>query len=355
MDIKTENIIIDHSLLNEISSIDNFNTEWPYIKKNIELHLGQLKTVSTIASIGSSTRIEGSQMSDDDINNFLNNIEDESFLSRDQQEVLGYKNCIDQIFDTFPDIHISENMIKQLHKILLSNSTKDSHHLGNYKNVDNNIIAQKNGKQIGIIFKTSSPFETSLDMEKLISWYNNSLEVHPLIRCAVFIVHFLAIHPFQDGNGRLSRALTTLILLREGYSYAPYCSLESIIEKNKASYYKMLRKTQVTLRAEPNYNAWFKFFFSMLAKQQRLLSKEKDNLTLNLTGIQEQILEFALNNRTFQNATIVKKLNLNRNTVKINLLKLVKLNLLAREGVGKGSYYRLKNAKIKGAYEKKLY
>ena len=107
----------------------------------------------------------------------------------------------------------------------------------------------------------------------------------------------------------------------------------------------------MTLRDEPNYNAWFKFFFSMLTKQQRLLSKEKDNLTVNLTAIQEQILEFALHNRTFQNATIVKKLNLNRNTVKINLSKLVQLNLLSREGVGKGSYYKLKNAKIKGVYD----
>lgn len=152
----------------------------------------------------------------------------------------------------------SENHIKQLHSVLLKFSSKDKAHRGGYKKLSNNVVAfDASGKEIGVVFETASPFETPLAMEKLVSWLNRTIEdktIHPLLVIAVFVVSFQAIHPFQDGNGRLSRILTTLLLLRFGYEYVPYISLESILEDNKDSYYKALRQTQKTLREEEKTN-----------------------------------------------------------------------------------------------------
>ncbi len=339
--IKKENIKISHEILKLIGEIDAFNGSWPSIKHKIEHKLGSLKHVSTIASIGSSTRIEGVQMSNTEIDAFLENLEPNSFLSRDQQEVLGYRDLLDEIFSSFDIIEINQNFIKQLHKILLSPSVKDEFHLGEYKKIDNHVVAQKNGKDVGIIFKTSSPFETPTAMEHIIEWFTNEKDIHPLLKCAVFIVHFLAIHPFQDGNGRLSRALTTLILLKEGYSYAPYCSLESIIEQNKTNYYKSLRETQKTFTSNsPNYASWTHFFLESLKKQQDLLfEKQKDIQEPRLSKSQENIMAFAQTKRSFQNSDIATALHMNPNTVKANLKKLVQLRLLTQNGIGKGTWY----------------
>ena len=341
MGINSNQIQINHSILKDIGELDTFNGQWPLLKNKIEFELGRLKHVSTIASIGSSTRIEGVQMSDKEIDNFLGDIESESFLNRDKQEVLGYKNLLDEIFQSFEHIDLTENFIKQLHKILLSHSEKDEFHLGNYKKFENNVVAKKNGKEIGIIVKTSTPFETPQKMTELIDWFNKSIDIHPLIRCGIFIVHFLAIHPFQDGNGRLSRALTTLILLKMGYEYAPYCSFESIIEANKTDYYKSLKETQKTLQSKnPDYTPWLSFFIECLKKQQDLLTNNKESLKAPVSKSQKRILEFAESVTTFQNNDVSEQLNMNKNTVKINLKKLVELNLLEKHGVGKGTWYR---------------
>ena len=340
MGIVNDKININHTLLQLVGTIDQFNGQWPALKENIEHELGTLKHVSTIASIGSSTRIEGVQLSDHDIDIFLDDIEQQSFLSRDQQEVIGYKDLLTEIFESYSLIVINENLIKQLHKILLNPSEKDAFHFGQYKKIDNHVVAQKDGKNVGIVFKTSSPFNTPLEMESLLQWYNDTTSIHPIIKCAVFIVHFLAIHPFQDGNGRLSRALTTLILLKEGYDYVPYCSLESIIEKNKTQYYKALRSTQKTFSGTPNYLPWLEFFLGCLVKQQDLLKTNKDIFSPKLSQLQTQIMSFAQTIQSFQNSDVSEALNLNKNTVKINLRKLVELKRLTKKGIGKGTWYQ---------------
>jgi Fic family protein len=343
MGINENEININQKLIKRLGELDSFNGYWPILKKKIEHELGNLKHVSTIASIGSSTRIEGVQMSDQEIDQFLDDINETSFLSRDKQEVLGYKELLDQIIESHDEIAINENLIKQLHKILLSHSSKDEFHLGYYKKFDNNVIAKKEGKEIGVVFKTTSPFNTPKEMETLLNWYNQANDIHPLIKCAVFIVHFLAIHPFQDGNGRLSRALTTLILLKEGYSYAPYCSLESIIEANKTNYYKALRDTQKSFFKKINYEPWLDFFFESLKKQQTLLSEKGSLVTYTLTKTQKHILEFAESVNAFQNSDVSESLNMNKNTVKVNLKKLVDIKLLSKEGIGKGTWYKTIN------------
>jgi Fic family protein len=150
------------------------------------------------------------------------------------------------IFESFPEIDLTENHIRQLHGILLRHSEKDERHRGHYKTLPNSVeVFDESGNRLGVVFETASPFDTPRLMRELVDWTHHALETgrpHPLLVIGVFILRFLAIHPFQDGNGRLSRALTALLLLRAGYEYVPYCSLEGIIEDNKDTYYLSLRR-----------------------------------------------------------------------------------------------------------------
>ena len=160
------------------------------------------------------------------------------FETRDEQEVAGYAEAMDLIFQSFDDMPLTENHIRQLHQVLLRHSTKDERHRGDYKKLNNHVVAiDADGKEIGVIFETATPFEPPRLMEELVHWTRKAIHkesMHPLLIVAVFTVQFLAIRPFQDGNGRLSRVITTLMLLRAGYDYVPYASLESVIEENKA-------------------------------------------------------------------------------------------------------------------------
>ena len=207
--------------------------------------------IATIESVGSSTRIEGVKLTDQEVEAFLAGLDTSSFRSRDEEEVAGYAEVMNLVFESYQEIQITESHIKQLHRVLLQYSSKDVRHRGEYKKHPNHVEAfDHNGKSLGVIFETTSPFETPMKMEALIKWTRTNLEakeLHPLLIIAIFIVHFLSIHPFQDGNGRLSRVLTTLLLIQNGYSYVPYSSLESIIEENKEGYYLALRKAQHTI------------------------------------------------------------------------------------------------------------
>ncbi|MDN3720379.1 Fic family protein [Roseibium salinum] len=221
--------------------------------------------MATVESIGSSTRIEGAKLSDAQVETLLSTIKIQSFNTRDEQEVAGYAEAMDLVFQAYDDLRLTENHIGQLHKTLLRHSVKDERHRGSYKTLRNDVVAMDtDGNQIGVVFETAPPFDTPREMESLVTWTRKAIEeesLHPLLIISVFVVQFLAFHPFQDGNGRLSRVLTTLLLLRAGYVYAPYASLERVIEENKDLYYKALRRTQTTLKNDkPDWLPWIGFF-----------------------------------------------------------------------------------------------
>src|ERR1035437_8739471 len=178
---------------------------------------------------------------------------DQKTFQRDEQEVAGYAEVMETVFLAWSEIPITENHIKQLHRDLLRCSDKDERHRGEYKTLRNDVGAfDPEGKMIGIVFETATPFDTPRRMQELVAWLKEARElkrIHPLLIVAVFVVVFLEIHPFQDGNGRLSRVLTTLLLLQAGYAYVPYSSLESVIENSKEGYYLALRQTQSTIHA----------------------------------------------------------------------------------------------------------
>jgi len=169
--------------------------------------------------------------------------------------------------------------------------------------------------------------------------------LHPLLIVALFVVVFLEIHPFQDGNGRLSRALTTLLLLQSGYTYVPYSSLESVIELNKEAYYLALRQTQGTIRtATPNWQPWLVFFLQSLAEQVRRLEKKIDREKRVLAALPDlslQIVEFAREHGRVTIGDAIKLTGVSRNTLKQHFRKLVELRHLIQHGSGRGVWYGL--------------
>jgi Fic family protein len=339
-------IEITPEVLNLIAKIDEFKGEWKVIGNLAPERLDALKHVATIESIGSSTRIEGVKLTDREIEQLLSGLDKKSFESRDEQEVVGYAEVMNIIFESYKNISFTENYIRQLHKMLLQYSTKDARHRGEYKKMPNHVEAfDHEGKSLGVIFETSSPFDTPKDMEPLMAWTVRQLkekELHPLLIISVFVVHFLAIHPFQDGNGRLSRILTTLLLLKEGYLYVPYSSLESVIEKNKDNYYLALRKSQITFKSEhAKYGSWILFFLNAFNTQKEVLSQklEKEKLFIKLSKLSRQIIDIVKDHGELSISEVESITKANRNTLKKKLAELVKDKYLLTKGQGKGTRY----------------
>ena len=311
--------------------------------------LSALRRVATIESIGSSTRIEGSRLSDSEVEKLLSNLSIQSFSSRDEQEVAGYAKTMEQIFQSWEHIPLTENHVRQLHRDLLRHSDKDERHRGNYKTSPNNVTAfDEAGQQIGIVFETAAPFDTPQFMRELIEWTNAALEtrsLHPLLVIGIFTVTFLAIHPFQDGNGRLSRILTALLLLRCGYAYTPYSSLESVIENSKEGYYLALRQTQTTIRTDtPNWQPWLIFFLRVLHQQMKRLGKkvEREHIVLAvLPELSLQILEYAREHGRVTIKDMVILTGASRNTLKEHFRRLAENRQLVMQGKGRGAWYRI--------------
>jgi len=341
---------ISPQMLAMIAEIDEFKGAWTGFSSLQPERLKDLKRISTIESIGSSNRIEGNKLSDAEIEELLSRIDKKTFKSRDEEEAAGYAELMNTIFDNFSVIPLTENYIKQLHKILLQFTVKDERHRGEYKKLPNSIAAfDPDGKEIGILFETASPFDTPRFMEELLEWTRKNLDdpfFHPLIVIGIFIVHFLAIHPFQDGNGRLSRSLTAMLLLKKGYDYVPYSSIESIIEASKEGYYRALRRTQKNIwNGRADYDPWLSFFLTVMQKQKRHLESKIQTIkndNKKLSRNQRAILELFNNISELDSSEISGKLGMNIETVKKNVKALVASGYLLKIGETKGTFYELR-------------
>ncbi len=348
--LRAETVQITPEILSLVTGIDEFKGAWRALGTLAPDRLSALRRVATIESIGSSTRIEGSKLSDREVEQLLSNLEIKSFSTRDEQEVAGYAELMDLVFSSWRDILFTENHIKQLHQTLLRYSEKDTRHRGNYKTSSNSVAAfDESGSQIGIVFRTATPFDTPRLMAELVSWVNREREsarLHPLLIVALFIVVFLEIHPFQDGNGRLSRVLTTLLLMQAGYVYVPYSSLESVIEQSKEAYYLSLRQTQGTIRTEsPNWQPWLVFFLRSLAEQVRRLEKkiEREKIVLaSMPELQIRIVEFAREHGRVTIGESIRLTGASRNTLKQHFRTLVERGVLNQHGSGRGVWYDLR-------------
>ena len=347
--IRVDTLVVTSKILNLIAEIDEVKGYWKAMGNLAPERLVTLRRVATIESAGSSTRIEGSKLSDREVEELLQNLELQSFRERDEEEVAGYAKVLELVLQSWEVMTISENLIKQLHRDLLAYSRKDERHRGEYKTTSNQVAAfDQEGRKLGVVFEPATPFETPGRMRELVEWFlgmRESEELHPLLVIGVFVVVFLEIHPFQDGNGRLSRILTTLLLLQAGYGYVPYSSLERVIEQNKEAYYLALRESQGTIRSEnPNWQPWLHFFLEALQQQARHLKQKVEReqlLRSRLPPLSATILDHVRGHGRATIAELQVLTGANRNTLKAQLRALVRDGYLELHGRGRGAWYSM--------------
>lgn len=337
-------IDVDWHLINLISQIDRFDAQWTNIEKREAQSLKQLKSIATVRSVGASTRIEGAKLSDNEVEVLLENIDITKLEDRDSQEVVGYFNVLDLISEVYSDIEITENELKNLHNLLMKHSDKDDWHKGDYKQFSNAVQATLPDGTKQLIFQTTPEgFPTQEAMRSLVDWYNSDNETHPLVKSALFAYEFVSIHPFQDGNGRLSRLISTLLLLKNGYKWIQYVSFEHEIESRKTEYYNVLRSCQAQ-RPNENTTEWIHFFFGALLNiQSQLMQKlERKELNTQLSPRENSILTFIENNPGCKRGEIVQRLHIADTTVKRTLTAFLKANIIQKFGSGPGINYAIK-------------
>lgn len=341
-------IPLSQEVLAKIAKIDQFQGFWQGSLRLSPQILGRLKSWVIITSTGASTRIEGAKMNDEEIARFLRGLQATEPKSRDEQEVAGYADLIGRIFDNWKTINLSENWILQFHSILLNFSDKDQMHKGKYKNTPNTVVMHNDKGEEVVLFAPTPVHLVEPEMRTVIEWTNKQLEtreIHPILVIANFIFEFLAIHPFKDGNGRISRALTNLLLLRAGYSYVPYVSLDEIIEQSKAEYYLALRATQKNHKTEQeDIGPWLAFLLDGLLEQANRARKimNEDQPEKLLSEKQAVVYQLFSEGGEMAVADILAVLEgkIQRETIKQALSRLVKLKLLERIGQARSSRYR---------------
>jgi Fic family protein len=333
-----------------IATIDEYRGRWNMLEKSENRYLKELRRIATIESIGSSTRIEGATMTDEDVRQLLKEVKVDKFKTRDEQEVMGYYDVLELIYDNAGEIPLSESYIKQLHQLLLKYSDKDERHRGGYKHLSNTVVATYPDGQQKTIFNTTDPALVEGEMYALIEWTNSQWQektIHPVIVLAVFVYEFLSIHPFQDGNGRLSRLLTTLFLLRQGYEFIQYISFENHIEKNKKAYYEALMTAQRKRSAhEDVLDKWLIFFLESIKEltvkldEKYILFKQKGGY---LNNRQKLIKEYIEENQPAKVSDLAAALrDIPLATLKKDLLYLRDEQIVDMVGKGKGSVYIMK-------------
>jgi|TARA_Y100000310_G_scaffold90500_1_gene87748 Fic family protein len=338
---------IPNSIWQKISKIDHLQGQWIAGAKLSPQALGRLKRSVLVTSTGSSTRIEGAKLSDEEIEKLMAELRTQKFADRDSQEARGYYELLERVFDTWKTLKLGENSIKHFHKELLKYVEKDESHRGEYKKQENKVeMFDASGRAIAVLFDTTPPYLTPKETQELVGWTNDALRdktYHPLLVMGHFLVSFLKIHPFKDGNGRLSRVLTNLLMLQTGYEYVQYVSHEKLVEDNKPEYYVALRKSQTTFGTEKEtIIPWLEFFLDIVLKQSEmaldLLSKE--NIEKLLTKKQLAVWTHVQSVDGATPGEIAEATGVAQPTVRQALAKLLKLKKIERLGQGRSTRYK---------------
>ncbi len=344
------------SITSKIGQIDELKGQWVSGAQLNPLVLGRLKKSVLVTSTGASTRIEGAKLTDEDVERFIKGVGLQKFSDRDKAEVKGYYELLNTIFDNWRTVILTESTIKHLHKELLKYVAKDERHRGDYKTGENKVVmTDAEGKPIATLFDPTPPYLTPKEMQELVEWTQQALKdktYHPLLVIGNFLVEFLNIHPFQDGNGRLSRILTNLLLLKQRYLYMPYVSHEKIIEDNKPEYYLALRKSQKAIKAkDEDITPWLEFFLDAFLRQSQiaveLLSAE--NVEKLFSPIQLKVWEYIQEVNEATPREMSEKTGVPRPTINQVLDKLLKLKRIERLGLGRATRYK----KIEWYYERR--
>ena len=334
-------------IMRQLSVVDSFKGNWEAVELKHSKHLKELQRIATIESIGSSTRIEGATLTDEEVGKLLKSVKIEKLTTREQQEVVGYYETLQIILDNYRDIELSERYIHQLHGILLKYSEKDQSHKGRYKTLSNQVVANYPDGTQRTIFRTTEPTMTAKEMEELLVWVNDRFEkadMHPVIITAAFVYEFLSIHPYQDGNGRLSRLLTTLLLMQQQYGFVQYVSFEHIIEERKEDYYGTLMEGQKNRYQETEkIDKWILFFLDCLITLIKRLEAKYEvysKLSKDLNERQQAVLEYIKTQKKVRMGEVESAFeNHSRNTLKKDLVYLVNEGFLIKTGERKGTRY----------------
>lgn len=339
--------LTNQKVLNLIAEIDLYKGKWNFLERQESIYLKELRKIATIESIGSSTRIEGVVLTDIEIKELLDNIKVTELKSRDEQEVIGYYDTLETIYENYDDINLTENYIKQLHQSLLSKTLKDVRHRGEYKSLSNKVVANYPGGVQKVIFDTTDIHLVESEMSSLIIWTNEHLEkqeIHPLIVISNFVYEFLSIHPFQDGNGRLSRLLTTLLLLRNKYLFIQYISFESLIEQTKKKYYQALMSGQKNRnKANENISEWMVYFLDRLNALTKKLDAKYDVLKSKggyLNERQRNIKGYIEESQPVKISDVYNRFgNISTNTIKKDIQYMKTEKVIVSIGRGKATVY----------------
>jgi len=333
-----------------LSQIDAIKTAFRLTGKLAPQTITRLAQSVIITSTGASNRIEGNRLTDDEVEALYRNLHIRKLRTRDEQEVAGYLEMLERVLESFADMKLSESLILQLHHDMLKHSDKDQRQRGAYKFGPNRVEAKDaEGNIVGIIFDPTPPHLTPKEMQELIEWYRWADEQdfkHPLIRIGNFIFEYLAIHPFQDGNGRTSRLLTNLLLLQHGYDFTALVSHEKLIEARKADYYLALNRTQTSWKSKKeDIYPWLSFFLSIIREQadQAVALIQEDNIENLLSQKQLALWHWVQtrNEPTFSRKDAIEALGFPPRTVEAIIRKLMDLKRLERIGEGRSTRYRM--------------
>lgn len=338
---------ISQKVMNLLIEIDGYKNYWEAFENISPEYLGNLKKSVIVSSTGSSTRIEGSTLSDEEVEKLMKVSDVKKFSSRDAQEVSGYLELIKLVFSSYETISLSESTIKHFHEISLHYSEKDQRHKGKYKQDSNKVVLVKDGKELGVIFDPTEPHLVQGEMISLVEWTRNALEekkIHPLLVIGNFIFEYLSIHPFRDGNGRTSRILTNFLLLKSGYDFVPYISHEKIIEENKTEYYACLRASSKHWKTETDENIidWMLFFLKAISVQGAKAKKitKKEDPEIFMSENQKKIWRSFDEENTWSRKELSEKTGVNIKSVEQIIKKLLEMKKIQKIGMGRATKYQ---------------
>jgi Fic family protein len=338
---------VTQEIIKKIGFIDSFKGKWEAIQREENKYLKELRKLATIQSIGSSTRIEGATLTNEEIATLLENLQINKLETRDEQEAIGYYEVLEIILEQHEEITLNEPTIFSLHNLLLKFSDKDTHHRGQYKTLSNKVVATYPGGEQRVIFNTTDPFLVKKEMESLLLWYHGEIKngsMHPLLCIGGLVYEFLSIHPFQDGNGRLSRLLTSLLLLQNGYDFIQYISFENQIESTRKKYYQVLMNAQQHRNTDQEIiDDWILYFLgsieALISKLENKYERYK-SIGPYLNERQREIIDFIGKNEPVKVSDISTALaGYSIHSIKKDLQYLYQENVIDRLGKGRGTTY----------------
>ncbi|MBF1078622.1 MAG: Fic family protein [Solobacterium sp.] len=341
---KIKDIKWDSEILSLVASIYRYQGKQELYLKQRPNELEKLIDIAKIQSTESSNKIEGIVTTSVRLKQLLE--EKTTPRNRNEQEIVGYRDVLDIIHENFDVIPISRNYILQMHKILYSHMNNPL--AGKTKNVQNYISATYPDGHSEVLFTPLSPFETPGALDRICDEYNRVIgnsEVEPIIMIPIFIHDFLCIHPFNDGNGRLSRLLTTLLLYKNGFYVGRYISLESLIARDKAAYYEALNKAGVNWHdGNEDVVPFIKYLLRIILAAYKAFD-DRFSIVENKLSAVEMVRKATLQKLGRFTKQDIRELcpSLSISSIEGSLRKLVEEGELRREGVGRSTkYIRLK-------------